>query len=355
MAEKNLNTRIINKHDIAANWALATNFIPKLGEIIVYDADESNPEPRIKIGDGVNKVNDLKFFHDLNIVNGSATGSLRSVLATPENDTYTIGAGAVALGSSNEASGAYSFAIGAGAKASGAQSFAMGAGTTASGFGSVAMGAGTKASGTQSVAMGASTTASGTQSLAHGGSSQASGNQSFAMGSGARANGNSTFAFGGGVCAGETSNDSYAIAIGRISQAKKSYSVAIGNGPSANAQNSFALGTEVQSNGDYSFALGNNTIANGKSQFVIGEYNAIETIEDNAQRGAYAFLVGNGEQNARSNAFTLDWDGIGWFKGGIKIGGTNQDDTAALSVLTSADIESITDDEINAICEIAVG
>lgn len=322
MAEKNLNTRIINKHDIAANWALATNFIPKLGEIIVYDADENNPEPRIKIGDGVNKVNDLKFFHNLNIVNGSAAGSLRGIHTTPESDTYTMGTAAIALGNGTIASGSQSFAMGAGAKASGTQSFAIGAGTTAS----------------------------GTQSLAHGGSSQASGNWSFAMGSSARANSSYTFAFGGGVCAGETSNDSYAIAIGRISQAKKSYSVAIGNGPSANAQNSFALGTEVQSNGDYSFALGNNTIANGKSQFVIGEYNAIETIEDNTQRGAYAFLVGNGEQNARSNAFTLDWDGIGWFKGGIKIGGTNQDDTAALSVLTSADIESITDDEINSIC-----
>ena len=322
MAEKNLNTRIINKHDVAANWALAVNFVPKLGEIIVYDADENNPEPRIKIGDGVNKVDDLKFFHDLNIVNGSATGSLRGIQTTSENNTYSMGTDAVALGMGTVASGVQSFAMGAGATASGSQSFAIGGGTTAS----------------------------GQQSFVHGGGSQASGYQSFAMGGGARANGSNTFAFGGGVCAGETSNDGYAIAMGGGSQAKKSYSVAIGSAPRANAQGSFALGKGVESNGEYSFALGNNTTANGKGQFVIGEYNATETVEDNTQRGTYVFLVGNGEQNARSNAFTLDWNGIGWFKGGIKIGGTNQDDAAALSVLTSADIESITDDEINAIC-----
>ena len=171
MAEKNLNTRIINKHDIATNWALATNFIPKLGEIIVYDADENNPEPRIKIGDGVNKVNDLKFFHDLNIVNGSADGSLRSVLAMSENDTYSMGIGATALCSSTKASGNYSFAACGGTTASGDSSAAFGGGTTASGSASFAAGGGTTASGAQSVAMGGGTTASGAQSFAHGGGS----------------------------------------------------------------------------------------------------------------------------------------------------------------------------------------
>lgn len=64
MAEKSLNARIINKHDTAANWALAVNFIPKLGEIIVYDADENNPEPRIKIGDNQTNVVALPFLSE---------------------------------------------------------------------------------------------------------------------------------------------------------------------------------------------------------------------------------------------------------------------------------------------------
>lgn len=61
VAEKTLNTRIQQKHDIELNWNKAINFIPKIGEIIIYDVDENNSIPRIKIGDGINKINDLYF------------------------------------------------------------------------------------------------------------------------------------------------------------------------------------------------------------------------------------------------------------------------------------------------------
>lgn len=60
--EKNINSRIIHKHDIEANWNRATTFIPKQGEIIIYDADNNYNYSRLKIGDGVNIINDLKFF-----------------------------------------------------------------------------------------------------------------------------------------------------------------------------------------------------------------------------------------------------------------------------------------------------
>lgn len=56
MANKTVNTRIINKHDTTANWNKATNFIPKAGEIIIYDDVH-----RIKIGDGKTKVISLPF------------------------------------------------------------------------------------------------------------------------------------------------------------------------------------------------------------------------------------------------------------------------------------------------------
>ena len=64
MAEKNIKARIVHKHDIDANWQLATNFIPKQGEIIVYDVDENYSYERIKIGDGVQNVNALSFVDD---------------------------------------------------------------------------------------------------------------------------------------------------------------------------------------------------------------------------------------------------------------------------------------------------
>lgn len=61
MAEKNIKSRIVHKHDTELNWSKATNFIPKQGEIIIYDIDSNHSYERIKIGDGATKVNNLPF------------------------------------------------------------------------------------------------------------------------------------------------------------------------------------------------------------------------------------------------------------------------------------------------------
>ena len=85
MIEKNINSRIQNKHDLEANWIKAVNFIPKQGEIIVYDCEiDSNgntlllPDTRtspysyerLKIGDGITKVSELPFLFDNITING---------------------------------------------------------------------------------------------------------------------------------------------------------------------------------------------------------------------------------------------------------------------------------------------
>ncbi len=49
------------KHDTAANWAKAVNFIPSKGEVIIYD----DMDPPFKIGDGVRTVNELPFTNQL--------------------------------------------------------------------------------------------------------------------------------------------------------------------------------------------------------------------------------------------------------------------------------------------------
>ena len=59
MADKILNTRIKNKHDIAKNWNEAINFIPLAGEIVIYD--DLN---KIKVGDGATSIIDLPFIND---------------------------------------------------------------------------------------------------------------------------------------------------------------------------------------------------------------------------------------------------------------------------------------------------
>lgn len=61
---KNINTRIILKHDTEANWNKAINFIPNKGEVIIYDIDENFNYERVKIGDGVNNATQLPFIND---------------------------------------------------------------------------------------------------------------------------------------------------------------------------------------------------------------------------------------------------------------------------------------------------
>ena len=61
MSDKKSKTRIIHKHDTEENWNKAVNFIPKNGEIIIYDSDDAHPTSRLKIGNGRDIVMNLPF------------------------------------------------------------------------------------------------------------------------------------------------------------------------------------------------------------------------------------------------------------------------------------------------------
>ena len=64
MTQKEFASRIVHKHDIETNWNKATTFIPKQGEMIVYDIDDLHDYERIKIGDGVTAVTELPFYQE---------------------------------------------------------------------------------------------------------------------------------------------------------------------------------------------------------------------------------------------------------------------------------------------------
>lgn len=65
MIEKEIKSRIIHKHDTEENWLKAVNFIPKKGELIIYDIDISYSYERFKIGDGITLVSALPFAMNL--------------------------------------------------------------------------------------------------------------------------------------------------------------------------------------------------------------------------------------------------------------------------------------------------
>lgn len=64
IVKKTIQTRIAQKHDVEENWNKAENFIPKKGEIIIYDKDDNHVTIRVKVGDGVTVVKSLPFITD---------------------------------------------------------------------------------------------------------------------------------------------------------------------------------------------------------------------------------------------------------------------------------------------------
>ena len=216
-----------------------------------------------------------------NWLNGSSTGSLRTIGSAVENSNYTIGQHAVAEGYLTIASGDYSHAEGYTSTASGWNSHAEGLDTTASSEYSHAEGGSTTASGNISHAEGYSTIASGTASHAEG---------------------------------------EYTKASGADSHTEGFYTIA--SGSASHAQNSHTIATE-------------------NDQTAIGRYNAVTRTGSGtsadpyvySNAGDYAFIIGNGTDDdtaSRSNALTVDWNG------NVKLGNPTNNKTAGITVSNNA-------------------
>ena len=95
----------------------------------------------------------------------------------------------------------------------------------------------------------------------------------------------------------------YAHAEGRNTTAKGYYSHAEGDYTKALGNSSHAEGEATAANGMCSHTEGEQTIAGSNYQHVEGRYN----VADN--NGKFAFIIGNGDKEGRSNAFAVDWSG----------------------------------------------
>ncbi|MBQ9066741.1 MAG: hypothetical protein IJ133_04370, partial [Clostridia bacterium] len=196
-------------------------------------------------------------------------------------DTTTgdgVGPVSVAEGVAPVASGYASHAEGRFPRARGDASHAEGSEAIASGENSHAEGSATVASGYAAHAEGESTTAGASWSHAEGNHTIANARHSHAEGSLTTVYGHNGTFYGGGL---------YGHAEGRSTYV---------SGQAAHAQN---LGTKATS----------------RSQTALGEFNEEDTTGSEASRGTYAVIVGNGtDDNNRSNAFAIDWDGIPFFR-----------------------------------------
>ena len=164
----------------------------------------------------------------------------------------------------------------------------------------------TTASGVSSHAEGDWTTASGDYSHAEGNNTTASGGSSHAEGSYTRASGD------------------YSHAEGTNTSSIGNYSHAEGNSTTASGWWAHTEGHGTRASGDYSHAEGKYTVSASECQHAQGRYN----VEDYSV--VYADIIGNGtEDDDRSNAATVDWNGNAWYAGNVYVGSTsgiNKDD-----------------------------
>lgn len=124
-------------------------------------------------------------------------------------------------------------------------------------------------------------------------------------------------------------------AAGKQAHAEGYYTSAVGDSSHAEGERALAQGEAAHAEGTDTAAYGTNAHAEGlgtqagsENQHVQGKYN----VRDNNNK--YAHIVGNGTENERSNAHTLDWNGNAWFKGKVFIGGTGADDPEAVELGT---------------------
>ena len=180
-------------------------------------------------------------------------------------------------------------------------------------------------------------TAIGEGAHAEGHNNKAVGVYSHVEGQGARASG--AYSHAEGETTAATGTHSHAEGSGSIASGQYSHAEGYNSKALAYASHSEGLGSTAD--GYYAHAEGDHTIAKHRAQHVFGKYN----IEDPAtslplEVGTYVEIVGNGENNARSNARTLDWNGNEVLAGtlktsssGITIGNTTITETQLQQLL----------------------
>lgn len=355
MSNKYDNVRIQHKREISADWAAASGFVPLDGELIIYKADDENPVPRLKIGNGVDNVNNLEFFtgdySNLPVIKGEGESSVKIDASYEGVNNAANGAGSVAMGGGtvSKSDGAHTegilttagrltqaetvdtnkvistigpaateigmdFATAADIQAAtlglgGFGAHAEGMNTQALGSGAHAEGSNTIAFANSSHAEGDATVAKGQVAHAEGWNTKATGNQSHAEGSSTTAEGNEAHAEGKNTNAsgqGSHTEGNNTEATGRAAHAEGEYTAASGNLSHAEGGGdkksgktessgwcSHAEGWVTKAQGDYSHAEGYHTKAAGNASHAAGK-GTIATRESQTVVGEYNIELSDG-------------------------------------------------------------
>lgn len=184
-------------------------------------------------------------------------------------------------------------------------------------YANIAVGEYSHAEGAGTIALGEASHAEGSASIAFDYYSHAEGMWTMALGEASHAEGCSTTASG-------------------VRAHAEGYGT-IASGACAHAE-----GASTQATGNFSHVEGLYTEVHGECSHVQGKYNIIDETEIDGNHTAYVHIVGNGTEDARSNAHTLDWSGNAWFAGDVYVGstsGTNKDN-GSKKLITESEVDT---------------
>lgn len=198
---------------------------------------------------------------------------------------------------------------------------------TTIGLGSLAFGNDVEASSSYTMAFGHKTSATGPNSYSEGNQTLASGNASHAEGFKSIATG-----------AGSHAEGSNTIANAAYSHVEGKYNIedSIQSWPTWTPNTEYAVGDKVKmlvvnSNNETSFSGYVCKIANNDAEFVTANWTRTTFMN-------YVYIVGNGTaDNARSNAYALDWDGNGYYMGDVYVG-ANADSTGGTKLVKDVQV-----------------
>ena len=245
-------------------------------------------------------LNDIGFLWKSFVTDGKV------IIINPPEGNSAVGISSLACGEGTLASGRSSSAFGIG-------SFAMDEYSHAEGFFCAALGKYSHAEGMYSYAGSNSSHAEGSNTVTNGYNSHAEGFNAKANGEDSHAEGGNTTAIGDYSHAegcGTTSFGQNSHAEGNYANASSLNSHAEGNRTTAMGVNSHAEGNKTTAMGVSSHAEGGFTKASNDCSHAGGHYNA-----DMTTGGTYnnttgtAFVIGNGISSAKSNAFSVQFDG----------------------------------------------
>ena len=173
------------------------------------------------------------------------------------------------------------------------------------------------ASGNYSHAEGRDTTASGNYSHAEGNGTKAEGNYSHAEGNNTTASGENSHAEGNGTTA--SGRDSHAEGYGTTASGDSSH--AEGYNTTASGHYSHAEGYYTSASGYCSHAQNYYTIADYNSMTAIGNYNISNTNEQVNKKKNKLFVIGNGTELKRQDAFIITDNGDVFVSGNVFVKG----------------------------------